>query len=136
MTDEQQIRAVLDDIRAAFSRLDIPGWFQSFHRPCLLVLPGTAIAASSVADCEPIMGPLAESLRVRGYAGTQLVQARIQLLSDKTALAGTVWERFDGQDEVFETLGTTYLFVKTSDRWRVAMVTAHAAEIVAVGSRD
>ena len=63
MTDEQQIRTVLDDIAAAFSRLDIDGWFRSFHRPCLLVLPGAAVAASSVEDCQPLIGPLAACAR-------------------------------------------------------------------------
>ena len=61
---------------------------------------------------------------------------RIQLLSDKTALASTAWERFDGQDDVFERLGATYLFVKvkTDEGWRVAMVTAHGADTVVVGN--
>ncbi len=94
MTDEQQIRTVLDDIAAAFPRLDIDGWFRSFHRPCLFVLAGAAVAASSVEDCQPLVGPLVDSLRARGYAGTRLDLCRIQLLSDKTALASTAWERF------------------------------------------
>lgn len=94
MTDGQQIRTVLDDIAAAFPRLDIDGWFRSFHHPCLLVLAGAAVAASSVEDCQPLVGPLVDSLRARGYAGTRLDLCRIQFLSDKTALASTAWERF------------------------------------------
>ena len=105
MTDEQQIRAVLGDIKTTFSGLDIEGWFSSFHRPCLLVLPGAAVAASSVEDCQPIMAPMVDSLRARGYAGTRLDLCRIQRLSDTTALASTVWERFDGQDDVFRAVG-------------------------------
>ena len=124
MAIEQEIESVLSDVESAFSRLDIEQWLRSFHPTRIMVLPNAVLAPSSAAECEELLGGYIENLRSRGYNRSNLDQINIRPLTDTTAMASTVWSRFNG-DSLIERVGATYLFIKANDKWQITMVTVH-----------
>ena len=132
MTADQQIRDVLKEIEASFSRLDIDAWFGCFHNPSLFVAPRAVVALSSAEQARELLGPEVERLRECGFARTQLDKCQVQLLTETTAVASTAWTRFDRDDKVIERLGATYVFCKTAEAWRAAMATSHNADLMVI----
>ena len=93
MPEEDEVRAVIENIAECFSRLDLAGWLDNFHAPRMLVLPDATISPVDVADAERLLSPLVESLRARGFTGSSLDSCSVQLLTPFTAIASATFTR-------------------------------------------
>ncbi|MBT8145869.1 MAG: hypothetical protein KJN90_03400 [Gammaproteobacteria bacterium] len=76
--------------------------------------------------------PFIERMKDKVLKRTQLDLYNIKLLSDTTAIASTIWTRFDNQEQVIERLSATYLFSLVDGQWKIAVLTGHSADVVAV----
>ena len=131
MSDRTMIEDVLKSIETSFSKLDIASWLEHFHNPRIMVLPNTALAPSSEAECHSLLGPYIENLRNQGFDRSDLNECKIQFLTDTTAIVSTVWTRY-ASDRIIERIGATYLFLKSTDGWLVTMVTVHPDDVMVV----
>lgn len=123
--DREAILEILQGVEAAFSDLDLARWLTYFHSSYLLMTPQGAVAPSSEDEAMTLLRPLAEELRDRGYARSEMSRASVKLLSGSTALASVEWIRRAADGEEIERLGTTYAFYRGEKGWKIVMVTAH-----------
>ena len=123
--DEASILAVLRGVEAAFSDTDLPRYLTFFYSPYLIMAPAGVIAPSSEDEALALLRPQVDSLRARGYARSELNQAKVKLLSATTALASVEWTRFKAKDEELERLGATYAFFKGESGWKIVMVSVY-----------
>lgn len=124
MTIEAEIERALQNVEIAFSKLNIEAWLNCFHPTRIIVLPTMVLSPDTVEDCEKSLGAYIENLRSQGYNRSELTQLKVRPLTETTAIAHTVWARFCDQT-LIESIGATYLFVKTDEQWQIAMVTPH-----------
>lgn len=124
MNFEEEIRAVLDKVENAFSKLDIEAWLNCFHPKRILVLPSMVLAPKSTEECMELLGSYIENLKSQGYNRSNLDQLNIRPLTDTTAIATVIWSRFNN-DSLIERVGATYLFFKSNGKWEITMVTVH-----------
>ena len=128
MTIEKEVETVLGDVELAFSKLDIGEWLDCFHPTRIIVLPNAVLAPSSVEECEVLLGGYIEKLRSQGYNKSNLDKLKVRPLTETTAMASTVWSRFNN-NVLIETVGATYLFIKMDGRWKITMVTVHPESV-------
>ncbi|WP_339858325.1 hypothetical protein [Pseudohongiella acticola] len=132
MQKHNEIRQTINAIGSAFSELDFDAWLSHFCTPRTVISQGTVFSSSSIEDTREFMGPVFDSLRQRGFSHTRLDTCHVKLLGDTTAMVSTVWTRFGHGDTVIETLGATYLLVSINASWKVAVVTSHRADMLAI----
>ena len=127
MTDEAAVNRMLDEYYAAFSTLNIQAILPYFHQPALLIGPPGVIALSTPAAVLPILTPVMQSLRARGYGRSELDQRKIKLLSAKSALASGIAVRYKSDGQELERVGLTYMLHKADDAWKFAVMVLHDA---------
>jgi hypothetical protein len=132
MTPEEEIAAVLQNIGGAFSRLDFSAWLACFHSPRMVFLADRIFVSSTEAEFREVMGPMFARLKAKGFKRTQLDVCNVQILTDSSAVASTVWTRFDSGEQVIERLGATYMFSRMGGKWKVATLAGHSPETVVV----
>jgi len=132
MRKEDEIRILINTLGDAFSKLDFDAWLNLFHSPRTVISRGAVFSSSSHEETKNAMMPVFDKMRDRGFSHTHLDTCNIKLLNSSTAIASTVWSRIDTDGNVIERLGATYLVVAAGDNWKVAVVTTHSAEVVAI----
>ena len=128
MSDEDQVRAVLEKIAESFSNLDFGAWLENFHAQPMILTPDSCMRPTDAADAETLMSPTAELMRARGFTRTSLDTCTVKLLSPTSALASAVFTRFAGE-EVLERLGATYVLQKREGGWGVLLVAPHGPDL-------
>ena len=136
MNDEQQIRAVIDEVGAAFTALDFDRWLACFHTPRTVIFPDRVFASSSEADSREALLPIFDAVRKRDFRRTHLDTCNVRLLSTNTAVVSTVWSRYKANDELLEQLGATYQLFRGDAGWKIAVLNGHRADVVLVDSSD
>lgn len=126
MSDEADIRIVLDRIAETFGALDVSGWLSNFHNPCMI-----GPMCVDPAQAEERFTPLIESMRARGLTRSQLDSCCTQILTSTSAIASATFTRYAGE-AVLERLGATYVFQKRDGRWSVLLVTPHSPDLSVV----
>jgi hypothetical protein len=129
---QDEIRQLMHAIGKAFSSLDFDAWLALFCAPRTVISKGVVFSSSSYEDTRSFMAPVFDGLRKRGFSHTRLDTCHIKLLSDTSAIVSTVWSRFDRAGQIIETLGATYMLVSSGDSWKVAVVTSHRADVLAI----
>jgi hypothetical protein len=124
MDFENEIRSVLDNVEKAFSKLDIEAWLNCFHPKRIIVLPNIVLAPKSAEECTVLLGSYIDNLKSKGYNKSNLEKLNIRPLTDTTAIASTIWSRFNN-NSLIERVGATYLLIKSNGNWEITMVTAH-----------
>jgi len=132
MSDEQDVRAVIEGIGSTFSRLDVDAWLSHFNPEHTFVYRGTVLVAKSLEDTKTAFVPEIRRLREAGFRHSALDLCNVRLLEPKLAIAATRWRRLGGNDELLETLGITYTLIKASSGWKVVVVVAHDDAVVLV----
>ena len=128
MTDDEQIGAILQRIEDTFSRLDLSGWLECFHPLAIAVIPPfEPVSLQDTEACQALLEPYAARLQAAGFNRTQMGGCAIRYLTETTALVTVRWTRYGG-DNVLESIGGTYLFLKTAEGWRITMLTSHPPE--------
>ena len=132
MSDEQEIRAVIEGIGETFSGLDVDEWLSHFNPEHTFVYRGTVLVARSLADTKAAFVPEIERLRAAGFRHSALDLCNVKLLEPKLAMAATRWRRLGRNDELLEKLGITYTLIKTPSGWKVVVVVAHDDAVVLI----
>ncbi len=130
MLDGNEIMAVLAGIERDFSKLDFDAWLSHFHANCLIMSPELVVTPTSASETAAIILPLMERLRAQSYARSSMVECTVKLLSETTALAGTLWRRLNGEGDEIESLAATYAFLKDNGAWKITVLIVHPAETV------
>lgn len=125
--DEDNIKAVLDEVCNTFSQLDMQAWFDCFHRPCMIVTPNGAHCLQSFEDCENLMGPTFSELMKKEFVQSTLDDYKIKIISPYFAVASAIWSRFNKHGECFQRFGVSYGFNKIDSVWKICNLTSHSA---------
>jgi len=132
MSNEEQIQALIEEAGNAFSALDFDRWLNCFHSPRTVILPGSVFSSGSYDESKAALMPVFERVQQKGFKRTQLDLCNIRILSDTTAIASTVWTRFGSDEQVLERLGATYMLLHADGQWKIAVLTAHGADVIVV----
>jgi hypothetical protein len=132
MSEEQDVRAVIEGIGETFSKLDVDRWLSHFNPEHTFVYHGTVFVAKSLADTKSAFAPEIRRLKDGGFRYSALDLCNVKLIEPKLAIAATRWRRLGEDDKLLETLGITYTLLKGPSGWKVVVVVAHDAEVVLV----
>ena len=69
------------------------------------------------------------ALRQRGFARTEFIQLRINLLGPTLALANAEASRYMLADTQLKQMGATYLLRKNADQWGIVVLTVHSPDV-------
>ena len=122
LNDEAAIRETATEYAGALigARADIMVPF--FQLPCLVVLPERVMTLSTGAEIEELFSHLIERLKARGYARSEYIHLYVRQLSESQALTSGVIARYTASGEEFERQGATYIYRKTDDGWKIAVL--------------
>lgn len=133
LSDEDQIRAVLENIADSFSNLDFGSWLENFHAHPMILTQDACMSPTDAADAETQMNPIAESMRARGFTRTRIDTCTVKLLSHTSSLASVGFTRLAGE-KVLERIGATYVLQKREGNWGVLLVASHDAELSVIAT--
>jgi len=125
MNDQQAVIQALLDYYAAFNTLDAQAVLPYFHEPALLIGPQGVFAAPTHDVLRPIVAPVIDSLRARGFGRSELVVGRAEPLSASTHLVSGVAVRYKVDGQELERVGVTYVLQSSDHRWRMAVLIVH-----------
>jgi ketosteroid isomerase-like protein len=128
--DKAAVTRVLTDYYRAFSKLDVQAILPYFHEPSLLIASEGVAATPTHAALAATFAPVMESLRARGYAGSELTKLRVKRLSATTTLASGIAIRRKAGGQELERVGVTYLLQKADNDWKIAVVVVHDTDKV------
>lgn len=132
MSEEQDIRAVIEGIGETFSELDVDRWLSHFNPEHTFVYHGTVFVAKSLGDTKNAFAPEIKRLKESGFRRSALDLCNVKLIEPKLAIAATRWRRLDEKGKLLEKLGITYTLLKGPAGWKVVVVIAHDADVVLI----
>jgi hypothetical protein len=132
MSEEQDVRAVIESIGKTFSELDVDQWLSHFNPAHTLVYHDTVFVAKSLGGTKHAFAPEIRRLKESGFRRSALVLCNVKLIGSKLAIAATCWRRLGENDKLLEKLGITYTLLKTPSGWKVVVVVAHDEGVVLV----
>ena len=125
MSDEQQVRAVIEGIADAFSELDVDRWLSYFNPQHTFLHRETVFLAQSLNDTKEAFGPMIDSLREAGFKRSTLDLCNVKILGPEMAITTTLWRRLGENDTLLESFGATYTLLKTPEGWKVVVAAVH-----------
>jgi hypothetical protein len=132
VSEEQDVRAVIEGIGETFSELDVDRWLSHFNPQHAFVYRGAVFVAKSLADTKNAFAPEIRRLKESGFRHSALDLCNIKLIEPNLAIAATRWRRLGEGDKLLEKLGITYTLLKTPSGWKVVVAIAHDAGVVLV----
>jgi len=132
MSDEQDVRVVIEGIGKTFSELDVDRWLSYFNPEHTFVYHGTVLVAKSLGDTKSAFAPEIRRLKEGGFRHSALDLCNVKLIEPKLAIASTRWRRLGENNKLLEELGATYTLLKTPSGWKVVVVIAHDEGVVLV----
>ena len=125
MSDQQDVRTVIECIAEAFSELDVDRWLSYFNHQHTFLHGETVFLAQSLNDTKEAFAPMIESLREAGFKRSVLDLCNIKILGSEMSIATTLWRRLGENDTLIEDFGATYTLLKTSAGWKVVVAAVH-----------
>ena len=122
ITDATQF---LKNYYTTFSSLDIESITPCFQEPCIFISPQGVVASQTAEDVKGVFKLIAEGLRAKGYGRSELINLKVQRLSDTTMLASGIADRYKANGEELERVGVTYVLQKSGDGWKIAVTVIH-----------
>jgi len=122
ITDATQF---LKNYYTTFSTLDIESITPFFQEPCIFVSPQGVVASQTAEHLKDVFKLIAEGLRSKGYGRSELINLKVQRLSDTTMLASGIADRYKANGEELERVGVTYVLQKSGDGWKIAVTIIH-----------
>jgi len=129
VSEEQNVRSVIEGIADTFSKLDVDRWLSHFNPEHTFVHHDSVFVAKSLEDTKHAFAPLVSELKERGFRRSALDLCTVTLIGPKLAIAATQWRRLGENDELLETLGIMYTLLKTASGWKVVVATLHDADV-------
>lgn len=125
MSNEQDVRAVMEGVAEAFSRLDVDRWLGYFNPQHTFVHHDMVFVAQSLADTKAAFAPMIDELRSSGFKQSALDLCNIRILGPKMAMTATLWRRLGEGDELLEKFGATYTLLLTDAGWKIVVAAVH-----------
>jgi len=125
MNDNADVRQYLSEYYTAFSTLDLESIAPFFHEPSVFISPQGVLATQTSGDVKAAFRVIAETLRSKGYGRSELINLKVQQLSDTTTLASGIADRYKANGEELERVGVTYVLQKSLDGWKIAVTIIH-----------
>ena len=120
-------REFLNNYYSTFSTLDIESITPFFQEPCIFVSPQGVVAPQTADDVKNVFKLIADGLRSKAYGRSELINLKVQRLSDTTMLASGIADRYKANGEELERVGVTYVLQKSGDGWKIAVTVIHDA---------
>jgi ketosteroid isomerase-like protein len=118
-------REFLNNYYSTFSTLDIESITPFFQEPCIFVSPQGVVASQTAEQVKHVFKLIAEGLRSKAYGRSELINLKVQRLSDTTMLASGIADRYKANGEELERVGVTYVLQKSGDGWKIAVTIIH-----------
>ncbi len=118
-------REFLNNYYSTFSTLDIESITPFFQEPCIFVSPQGVVASQTAEQVKDVFKLIAEGLRSKAYGRSELINLKVQRLSDTTMLASGIADRYKANGEELERVGVTYVLQKSGDGWKIAVTIIH-----------
>ena len=125
MSDQQDVRGVIEGIADAFSALDVDRWLSYFNPQHTFLHGETVFLAESLDDTKEAFAPMIENLREAGFRKSVLDLCNIKMLGPEMSITTTLWRRLGENDTLLESFGATYTLLKTSAGWKVVVAAVH-----------
>ena len=120
-------REFLNNYYSTFSTLDIESITPFFQEPCIFVSPQGVVAPQTADDVKDVFKLIADGLRSKAYGRSELINLKVQRLSETTMLASGIADRYKANGEELERVGVTYVLQKSGDGWKIAVTVIHDA---------
>jgi hypothetical protein len=91
--------------------------------PFVAVGPRGATVAKTRAEAEAIYANVLHGLKSKGFQRAAYADLRVKMLTTATALVTGEATRFNTEGKEYEKAAATYLLRKTSDGWRITILT-------------
>ena len=128
MNDQTDVTQFLTKYYTAFSTLDLETIAPFFHEPSVFISPQGVLATQTSDDVKAAFSVIAETFRSKGYGRSELINLKVQQLSDTTTLASGIADRYKADGQQLERVGVTYILQKSDSRWKIAVTVIHDAE--------
>ena len=127
MSDITDVTKFLNWYYAIFSTLDIEAIAPFFHEPCVFISPQGVVTAQTHDNVKDVFHTIADTLRSKGYGRSDLINLKVQRLSDTATLASGIADRYKTDGQELERAGVTYVLQKAGDGWKIAVTVIHDA---------
>ena len=125
MSNEQAVRAVIEGVADAFSRLDVDRWLSYFNPQHTFVHHDSVFVAQSLEETKAAFSPMIRELRESGFRRSALDLCNVRLLGPKMAITATIWRRLGENDTLLEKFGATYTLLDTAAGWKIVVAAVH-----------
>ena len=119
------ITPTYSDYFEAFQTLNAAAVLPYFHFPFTIVTPVSVTAVASVTEGRALLATMMHGLKASGYESSEWSNLLVKPLSEDTALLSVRVIRFKTDGEELEQFGATYLFRRSDDAWRIAVLIIH-----------
>ena len=94
-----------------------------------MVLPERVMVVATSGEVAELFSRMIARLKASGYARSEYLDLYVRQLSESPALVSGVVVRYETSGAEFERQGATYVYAKTDDGWKIAvLVGPHDAE--------
>jgi ketosteroid isomerase-like protein len=128
--EEEAITQAFTNYIQAFQTLDPQTTVTYFHVPCMFIPPQGVHVLATTADVQTLLIQIMEGLKSRGYARSELLNRRVNQMSDNTALVTVNRVRYATDGRELERFGETYTLRKVEGGWKIAVAMIHDPDIV------
>ena len=125
MSDITDVTQFLGRYYSTFSSLDIELIAPFFLEPCIFISPQGVVAAQTHDNLKDVFRIITETLRSKGYGRSDLINLKVQRLSDTATLASGIADRYKADGQELEQVGVTYVLQNSGDGWKIAVTIIH-----------
>ena len=91
-----------------------------FSEPCMSIGPQGVFSAGNREALATALRPFIDSLKAKGYARSEFVEAEVTTLDDTAALVRGVAVRYKLDESELERIPISYLMHRSADCWKIA----------------
>ena len=126
--DEETIAKTFTNYAQAFQTLNPQAMISYCHLPCMLISSQGVLVMEDPAGVEALFTKMAEGLKTRGYARSELRDFHLKQVSANTAFLSVSRVRYKTDGQELERFSETYTFRNTVDGWKIAVATIHDSD--------
>ena len=123
---EQGAGQLLIDYARDFSNLNLESVVSHFHLPCTFIVPQEVLAFASASEVEGFWRPRLDGLKKQGFGRTEVVERKIDVLNDNTAIIGFKTARYAEDGSELAGRHTTFVVRNTEDGWKIVTLIHHS----------
>jgi hypothetical protein len=119
------LETILEYYRA-FSTLEMSAIVSYFCEPSLTIARQGVLSAANRATLADSLAPMVQSLKAKGYARSEFVDASVTMLGENDALVRGVAVRYAVAGSELERIRLSYLMHRTDVGWKIAVLVAES----------